>query len=210
MRNAPPPPPHPSPSAHRSLGVLCVHLSQFSADFARDLTAARAPFGRLLDTHGVKRVVQAHSPLPPRARYIVMRPSRFLPWSSAVCAELWPRRSASPQALKARAIVLPTASGAAWCSCGWRAATRMRCCAAASPGCWHVTRGAGARGRASASAAGGACCCSSYLTVKLFRMLRGLSRCRSLLLSFAIVCFSLLLFCIDGRTLLLSGGSGHG
>jgi hypothetical protein len=55
-----------------------------------------------------------------------------------------------------------------------------------------VTRGAGARGRASASAAGGACCCSSCLTVKLFRMLRGLSRCRSLLLSFAIVCFSLL------------------
>ena len=117
-----------------------------------------------------------------------MRPSRFLPWSSVVCAELWPRRSASPQALQARAIALPTASGAAWCSCGWRAATRMRCCAAASPGCWHVTRGAGARGRASASAAGGACCCSSCLTVKLFRMLRGLSRCRSLLLSFAIVC----------------------
>ena len=43
----------------RSLGVLCVHLSQFSADFARDLTAALAPFGRLLDVHAVKRVVQA-------------------------------------------------------------------------------------------------------------------------------------------------------
>jgi hypothetical protein len=49
------------PSSHfsaRSLGVLCVHLSQFSADFARDLIAARVPFGRLLDEHHVKRVVQ--------------------------------------------------------------------------------------------------------------------------------------------------------
>ena len=49
------------PSSHfsaRSLGVLCVHLSQFSSDFARDLIAARVPFGRLLDEHQVKRVVQ--------------------------------------------------------------------------------------------------------------------------------------------------------
>ena len=36
-----------------------MHLSQFSDDFARDLTAARAPFGRLMDLHEIKRVVQA-------------------------------------------------------------------------------------------------------------------------------------------------------
>ncbi len=47
--------------ARRSLGALLVHLSQFSNDFARDLFAARAPFGRLLDTHQVKRVVQARA-----------------------------------------------------------------------------------------------------------------------------------------------------
>jgi hypothetical protein len=34
-------------------------LSQFSADFAQDLVAARIPFGRLLDVHRVSRVVQA-------------------------------------------------------------------------------------------------------------------------------------------------------
>ena len=39
--------------------MLCVHLSQFSADFSRDLIAAHTPFGRLLDCHQVKRTVQA-------------------------------------------------------------------------------------------------------------------------------------------------------
>ena len=41
--------------------MLCVHLSQFSADFSRDLIAAHTPFGRLLDCHQVKRTVQAGS-----------------------------------------------------------------------------------------------------------------------------------------------------
>lgn len=50
-----------------SLGVLCVHLSQFSDDFARDLTAARAPFGRLMDLHEIKRVVQVVAVMQCRA-----------------------------------------------------------------------------------------------------------------------------------------------
>ena len=62
--------------ARRSLGVLCVHLSQFSDDFARDLTAARAPFGRLLDMHQVKRTVQARRA---RCRRVFLHSSFLMP-----------------------------------------------------------------------------------------------------------------------------------
>lgn len=64
---------HTSPA--RSLGVLCVHLSQFSSDFARDLIAARVPFGRLLDEHHVERVVQVG-----RARKAFVRLPHFTSW----------------------------------------------------------------------------------------------------------------------------------
>ena len=65
--------------------MLCVHLSQFSANFARDLFAARTPFGRLLDCHQVKRVVQA------RCSYYVLALRFFTRVWTGACSDRMPR-----------------------------------------------------------------------------------------------------------------------